>query len=97
MARHDAKQSTASNAPKRATRTNKQLQVILLTTTHPLTQQPLLNSPASRKQKIHPLTLNTHPTTSLLTLRYNYSTRITLPTSWQHRRRSTLRRYQANG
>ena len=52
MARHDAKQTVMSKAPKRATRTNKQLHQTLITTTTPLTQQTQPHSSlATRKQK----------------------------------------------
>ena len=52
MARHDAKQNTTSKAPKRATRSNKQLQQTLLTaTTSPLTQQAHFSPPTQKKTK----------------------------------------------
>ena len=44
MARHDAKQTSASKAPKKALRSTKQLHQTLLTATSPLTQQHPSNS-----------------------------------------------------
>ena len=76
MARHDAKQTTTAKAPKKATRSNKQIQQTLLTTASPITQQPpQINLSGSRKQKKPHLTPNFHRMTLLLTLQYNYSTR----------------------
>ena len=51
MARHDAKQANVAKASKRATRTSKQLQQTLLTTTGPITQQTTLSSLASKTTK----------------------------------------------
>ena len=49
MARHDAKGSSTTKAPKRATRSNKQLQQTLLTTHSPLTQQNHFSPPTPKK------------------------------------------------
>ena len=51
MARHDAKQTNAVKAPKRATRPSKQLQQTLLTTTPPITQQANFSPSPSKKTK----------------------------------------------
>ena len=49
MARHDAKATSTTKAPKRATRSNKQLQQTLLTPHSPLTQHPSLSSLAKKR------------------------------------------------
>ena len=54
MARHDAKQSTASKASKRATRSNKQLHQTLITTTSPLTQHLPTSPPNASQTKKKP-------------------------------------------
>ena len=54
MTRHDAKQTTMSKAPKRATRTNKQLHQTLITTTTPLTQQTQINNRSTLRSKKSP-------------------------------------------
>ena len=51
MARHDAKHSNTSKVSKRASRTSKQLQQTLLTTTPPLTQHPDSISTQTKKHK----------------------------------------------
>ena len=54
MARHDAKHTTTAKAPKRATRSNKQLEQTLLTTSPPLTQQTQPSSSTSPKKNKKP-------------------------------------------